>query len=191
VLKRALAVCLFACSVFAADWEAGMRHMNTTMSSDAPLDIRTSRGFGATLGVFVTRNISIDGAAIFINPEVTANGVDLGTLGMQTYSLGARFHFSGQSRFSVFAGAGAALVSLGDLDDQLEADDVYVTFERETTFYAEAGLRYHILPSVALEAGVSYMPLGAELQIRRTNIALPPSLDLDPITVTVAAAYRF
>jgi outer membrane protein W len=167
-----------------------MRHVDTTVSSTAPLDVASSRGFGATLEVFVSRNLSVHTAATLVNPEVTSNGVELGTIGIDTYSLGGRYHFRGRSRFSMFAGGGLAIVNVGDLDDQLE-DDVYAAFDNEMTYYAEGGVRYRVLPRVVLELGVIVMPLSAEMRVERSNILLPSGLDLDPITVSVAAAYRF
>jgi outer membrane protein W len=182
-----------------ADLELGIRHVGTwPMGEEAfaggQLQVVSSRGFAATAEVFWTPHVSTQLAATFINPAafLLPADVDLGTFGIDTYSLTARYHVAPDARFSPFAGAGGALVVFGDLEDRF-ADELEMTFDRETALIAEGGVRYRVLPSVILDAAVSYMPLDATRNHVRndTTLALPDRVHVDPLTVSVGAAWRF
>ncbi len=177
-------------------FEAGIRHVVMSPTGEAgELDVPMSRGFGATADVFWTERISTQFAATFINPEAilfpaNVEPVDLGTIGLDTYSASVRYHFAPRSRLSAYAGGGAALVQIGNLDDQF-GDEVEAEFDSETAFLVEGGLRYRVLPRLFLDLGVSYMPLSAETNVTRTNVTLPAELGLDPVTVSGGVAWRF
>ena len=195
-MKRLVFVLLFACRVFAADFEAGIRHVVVFQTGEAgDLDVPMSRGFAATADVFWTERLSTQFAATFINPEAilfpaNAEPVDLGTIGLDIYSASIRWHFAPRARFSAYAGGGAALVQVGNLDDQF-GDAVEAEFESETAFLIEGGLRYRLLPRLFLDLGVSYMPLSAEPDVAKTNVSLPSEVGLDPVTVSGGVAWRF
>jgi len=191
---------LFAMPLAAADFELGIRHVISKTTGDSgDLDIPLSRGFGASAEVFWSGHFSTNAAASLVNPEAILHpstpppdDVDLGTLGLNIYSLSARWHFAPDARLSAFAGGGAALVRIGNLDDQF-GDVFEAGFANETTFVAEGGLRYRV-QRVAFEMSVMYVPLEAEPQIRRAtdpNVTLPSKLGLDPVIVTLGAAWRF
>jgi outer membrane protein W len=188
-MKRLLLILLLAFPVLAADFEVGVRHLVVFPRGDSgALDIPMGRGFSATAEVFWSERFSTQVAASFANPEAilrpeNTEPVDLGTLGLDIYSVSARYHFSPQSKLSAYAGGGAALVIIGNLDDQF-GDEFEATFDNETTFLGEAGLRYKFWPGVFLELGVAYMPLSASSEeIEGVNV--------DPLIVTGGAMYRF
>jgi outer membrane protein W len=200
---------LLAMPLYAADLELGIRHLSMSPRGDgsfdgSELEIVSSRGFGATAEVFWTPRISTQLAATFVNPAtflqpfspfptlVPVPDVDLGTFGIDTYSLTARYHLAPDARFSPFAGAGAALVVFGDLEDRF-GDDIEMTFDRETAVMVEGGLRYRVLPHVFVDAAVSYMPLEATPNHVRndSNVELPSVVKVDPLTVSVGVAWRF
>jgi len=192
---------LLALPLHAAEIEAGGQHVIAMPSGDTgTLDIKTSRGFSAHVEVFWSDRVSTRGAATFLNPAAILfpdspppTDVDLGTLGLDIYSATARIHFGTHARVSAFAGGGAALVVIGNLDDQF-GDAVEVELDPETTFVAEAGLRYRLFPRVVLEMGVTYMPLEAEANTLRATdprYPLPSTIAVDPLIVSVGAAWRF
>jgi outer membrane protein W len=199
VLTLALAMPLHA-----AQLELGFRHLSMTPGGDGAFDggeleIVSSRGFGATAEVFWTPRISTQLAATFLNPAAFVfpsnpppNDLDLATLGIDTYSLAARYHFAPDRHLSAFAGAGGAIVILGNLDDRF-ADELEMTFDRETALLVEGGLRYRVFPNVILDAAISYMPLEAKANHVRneTTVRLPSSVKLDPLTISAGAAWRF
>jgi hypothetical protein len=184
----------------AADFELGIRHViSKTTGHSGDLDIPLSRGFGASAEVFWSSHFSTSAAATFVNPAAILHpstpppeDVDLGTLGLDIYSLSARWHFAPDARLSTFAGAGAALVKIGNLDDQF-GDTFEADFDNQTTFIVEGGLRYRV-QRVVFEMGVMYVPLEAEPHIRRAtdpNVKLPAKVGLDPVIVSLGAAWRF
>jgi outer membrane protein W len=190
---------LLALPIRAADFELGIRHLSMSpMGDDAfdggQLEIVSSRGFGANAEVFWTPRISTQLAATFVNPAAFVNpaDVDLGTFGIDTYSLSARYHFAPDARFSPFVGAGGALVIFGDLEDRF-GDDIEMTFDRETALLVEGGVRYRLFPSVIVDAAVSYMPLEATPNYVRndTTVPLPQLVKVDPFTISIGAAWRF
>lgn len=197
-----LTIVLLALPLHAANLELGIRHLSLAPMGDGAfdggaLDIVSSRGFGANAEVFWTPRISTQLAATFVNPATflyppNSSDVDLGTFGIDTYSLTARYHFAPDARFSPFVGAGGALVVFGDLEDRF-GDDLEMTFDREVAPVVEGGLRYRVAPHVILDAAVSYIPLQATPNHIRndTPYALPSVIDVDPFTISVGAAWRF
>ena len=195
-MKKLLCVLLFALPLSAADFEIGMRHVAAFSRGDSgELDIPLSRGFAATGEVFWTESIATQFAASFVNPEailfpVNAEPIDLGTLGLDIYSVSARYHFAPRARLSGYLGAGAAFVSIGNLDDQF-GDAIYAELGSDTTVLAEAGLRYRLLDRLYAEVGVMYLPIGAEPEATRGGSALPAEVNVDPLIVSAGLAWRF
>ena len=173
----------------ALQFEAGVRHLVVFAKGDSgSLDIPMGRGFAATAEVFWSERLSTQFAASFANPEAilrpaNAEPVDLGTLGLDIYSASARYHFAPQSKLSAYAGAGAAFVVVGNLDDQF-GEEIDATFGSEITFLGEGGLRYKFWPGVFLELGVSYLPLSASSETFE-------DVNVDPVIVTGGASWRF
>lgn len=199
-----LLLVLFALPLHAADVELGIRHLATSFTGDSEfaggeLDVMSARGFAATAEVFWTPRVSTQLAATFVNPaailfptNTPPDDVDLGTLGLDTYSVSARWNFAPEARWSAFAGGGVALVSIGNLEDRF-GDDIELTYDNQTAFLVEGGVRYRFLRNVYLDATVTYMPLEAEPNFVRndTNVVLPPKLSLNPATLSVGAAWRW
>ena len=178
-MKSFLLVAFLATSAFAQDFEVGMRHLIVTTGDTGDLELPMSRGFAATAEVFFTPRVSTELSVSFVNPEATYRDVDLGTLGLQTTALTARWNYG-----FVFVGAGGALVTIGNLDDQL-GDEIEVEFDREIAPVVEGGLRVRIGRISGLLL-VSYMPLTAE-----PNVPFPDELSIDPLTVGIGASWRF
>ena len=199
-MKRLLCVLLFAFPLFAADVEVGVDHVLTMMHGESAfdggdLDVQTSRGFTAGAEVFFTPRVSTRFTATFINPVAILNpgDIDLNTLGIDTYAACARWHFTPAARFSPFAGGGVAFVSFGNLEQRF-ADDIEMEVGNETTFFAEAGLRYRFRPRIFLHATVMYMPLDGDVTVirnQRPDVVLPERIDLNPMTISGGASWRF
>lgn len=197
-MMRFLLILLLAVPAFGADVEAGVRHLVVFPRGDAgDLDIPMSRGFGATVEVFWSERISTQFAASFMNPEAIlfppdAEPVDLGTLGLDIYSVTARYHFMPRSRLSAYAGGGAAFVVIGNLDDQF-GDAFEATFDSETTFLAEAGLRYRLMPRLFVALDATYLPLTAEpdVLLNTGQLVLPREMDLGSVIMSAGLSWRF
>jgi opacity protein-like surface antigen len=192
-MRIAVLCLLLAVPLHAAEIEVGGQHVIGIARGDTgELDIATSRGFGAHMDVFWSDRVSTRVAAVFLNPaailfpdDPPPTDVDLGTLGLDIYSATARYHLAPHARLSAFAGGGAALVSIGNLDDQF-GDDVEIEFDSETTYVVEAGLRVRIFPRIVLEASAAYLPLELE-----APAPLPSKIAVDPLIVSIGAAWRF
>jgi hypothetical protein len=195
---RVVALLLLALPVAAADIELAIHHVVAfPMGESGDLDIPMSRGFSASGEVFFTRRVSAQATALFINPEAILypatpppDDVDLGTLGLDVYYATARWHFAPERRISAFAGGGAALVMIGNLDDQF-GDEVEAEFDDEVTFVVEGGLRYRFRSRLFLLLSATYLPLKPETRVIRTSVPLPETVGVDPLIVSAGASWRF
>ncbi len=196
----ALLAALVALPLHAADVEVGIHHVGTMMTGDGSydgyeLEVELSRGFAASAEWFFSERVSTQFSATFINPVAVINpgDVDLNTISLDTYALSARYHFAPASRFSYFAGAGVAYVSLGNLEERFD-DRIEIEFDPQTTFLVEGGVRYRVHPRIALSAAMTYMPLEADsnvLRDERPGVSLPETISLDPLTLSAGASWRF
>ncbi|HYC91346.1 MAG TPA: outer membrane beta-barrel protein [Thermoanaerobaculia bacterium] len=159
-----------------AEIEVGAQHAIAMYGDNEALTIDTSRGFGAHVEVFWSDSLSTRAAATFLNPAVYTSETDLGTMGLDLWSATARWHIG--SRFSGYAGAGVALVTIGNLEDQF-GDAVERQLDPELAAVVEGGVRYCIHPRIVLELGATYVPLQAE------------EIAVDPLIVSAGAAWRF
>jgi hypothetical protein len=191
---------LAAGAAFASGIEAGVQHVILMPAENGALEIESSRGFSAHAEVFWSDALSTRAAVTFLNPAAILyprnpppDDIDLGTLGLDIYSVSARFHVRPRSRLSAFAGAGGAFVEIGNLDDQF-GNDVEIDFDPELSFIAEGGLRYRFRSRIILEAGVTYLPLEADSKIERASdprYGVPETVKVNPLIVSVGAAWRF
>ena len=181
-------------------YEIGIQHVGVVTTGDTgDLDVPLGRGFAITGERWVSPEFSTALTATFVNPEAILfpsnpppNDVDLGTIGLQTTSLTARWNFRSEEFFSAFAGAGPALVRIGNLDDQF-GDAVEADFDTRLTFVIQGGVRFRPwdIPGPALNLTASYTPLKAEPNVRKTNVPLPGELALNPVTIGIGASWRF
>lgn len=191
---------LAAGAALAAEIEAGVQHVIMMTAENGALKIESSRGFSAHGEVFWSNKLSTRAAVTFLNPAAILfpgnpppDDVDLGTLGLDIYSVTGRFHVRTRHRLSAYAGGGGAFVEIGNLDDQF-GDDVEIDFDPEITLVAEGGLRFRFRSQIFLEAGVVYLPLEAESQIERASdprYTVPDTVKVNPLIVSVGAAWRF
>lgn len=196
----ALLLALVTLPLHAADVEVGIHHVATMMTGegsydDFELEVELSRGFAASAEWFFSPRVSTQFSATFINPVAVINpgDVDLNTISLDTYAFAARYHFASASRFSTFAGAGVAYVSLGNLEERFD-DRIEIEFDPQVTFLVEGGVRYRLHERIALSAALRYMPLEADsnvLRDERPGVTLPERISLDPLTLSVGAAWRF
>jgi outer membrane protein W len=199
-MKRLALLVLLALPLRAAEVEVGIHHVATMMTGDgtydgAELEVELSRGFAASAEVFFSERLSTQLAATFINPVagIHPGDVDLNTISLDIYALSGRWHFAPEARFSGFAGGGVAFVSLGNLEERFD-DRIEIEFDPETTFLVEAGLRYRFRPRIIFTGSLTYMPLEAEsivIRDERPDVPLPEQVSLDPVTISVGAAWRF
>ncbi|HVS33674.1 MAG TPA: OmpW family outer membrane protein [Thermoanaerobaculia bacterium] len=189
---RLFIIIILALPVSAADF--GIRYLSTYIKDSGKIEVPSSLGFGATAEVIWSRNLSTQLAGTFVQPAaiLTSSNTDLGTIDMDVVSLVMRYRARDGSRFSPFAGAGAAVVFLGDLDDRF-GNDIEAELETQTSLVVEAGVRSRISPRLTLEAAAMYLPLEPEVRVRRNegSAAIPPVITLNPIVVSIGISRRF
>lgn len=200
-MTRLVLLLLLALPLQAGNFELGIQHVAVIQTGDTgDLDVPLSRGFSATGEWFFSEAFSAQLAATFINPEAILfpsdpppDDLDLGTLGIDTYALTARYHFRRGARLSPFAGAGAGLVVLGNLDDRFDVN-LEAEFDPELAPIVEGGLRYRFRRGMILSAALRYMPLTATTEVTLDTdprVDLPEELELNPLTLSVGASWRF
>lgn len=199
-MRRLLLALLLAAPLSAAEFELGAQHLFTIFGDNPELEIPSSRGFGASAEVFWSEAVSTRASATFLNPAAILypenpppSDLDLGTLGLDIYAATARWHFAPQRRFSGYAGGGGAIVVIGNLDDQF-GDDIEVELDPELAVVVEGGVRFRALPRLFFEAGVTYLPLEAKGDVKRWDdprVQLPETIAVDPVMISVSAAWRF
>lgn len=176
MMKGFFLLLLFSAPLHGAEIEVGAQHVVAMYGDNGALEFDMSRGFGAHVEAFWSNAISTRAAATFLNPAVYTPEVDLGTMGLDIWSATARWHVG--SRFSGYVGAGGALVTIGNLEDQF-GDAVEREFDPEVAAVVEGGVRYRIHPRIMLELGATYIPLQVE------------EIAVDPLIVSAGAAWRF
>lgn len=190
---------LVATSTFAADIEVGIQHLNTIMTGEAAFDggeieVVSSRGYGVTGEVFWSPRFSTQLAATFINPAafLRPQDMDLQTLGTNVYSATARYHFTSASRFTPFAGGGAALATFRNLDERF-GESYELEVEATPALMVEGGVRFRFRPRIHFDFTLTYMPVEADVNVVRNtnNIAVPSTIGLDPVTMKAGASWRF
>jgi Outer membrane protein W len=184
-------------SVEAGARYADIRFRGRNAFGDGDLEIPGARGWAATLEWFRSPRVSVSFESSFFQPRAFLLStqsplaeVDLNVLAIDTHALTARLHFRPQARISPFVGAGGALVVFGVLDDRF-GDQIHADLPRRKVPVFEAGIRFPMRPRVTIALAATYMPLDAELRVDKTNRPLPASLEVDPVTVTAGASWRF
>lgn len=174
-------------------WMSQTDVQGTTELGDFATDFESGDGFGASLNVFLTKRISAEFSAFRLSSDATLKLGDvawsMGSAGMSPLSAGVQYHFAGRSRIDPYIGAGAAYV----LGGEMESSDLNglgvgkVKLGDELTYYANAGIGFHILPSVALVLDGRYIPYepGSESSLTGAEE------DLDLTTVVLSAGLRF
>ncbi|HVR38510.1 MAG TPA: OmpW family outer membrane protein [Thermoanaerobaculia bacterium] len=180
-----------------AQLEMGGRYIGTihheTKSAGNTLELGTCQGFAAFAEKFWSERTSTRIEARFLQPAVFLQpaDIDLGTLGVEPVALTMRYHLAPRAWLSPYVGAGAAYVHFGNLDDQ-NADDIDVQFDSEIAPVGEAGVRWRVRERIFFDFGITYMPIEANADIRRSNgVVLPDQVTIHPLVYGAAASWRF
>ncbi|HWW61038.1 MAG TPA: OmpW family outer membrane protein [Thermoanaerobaculia bacterium] len=189
--RRIVAILILLAAPALAQTEIGARYIATSEQKTDSIELHTCQGFAAFGERFWSDRFSLRLEARFLQPAAFVSGVDLGTLGVEPVALTMRYHLAPNARFSPYAGAGVAYVRFGDLDDQF-GDDVDITFDSETAFVGEAGVRLRLHERISFDFGVTYMPVDATPLVHRgAGVALPDKIRINPIVLGGAASWRF
>ena len=171
----------------------------TTLSgSDVEVDSQT--GLGLTAGYFVTdqiaiellastqfeHDLSIDGGAL--------NGTELGSVKHLPPTLSAQYHFDTGSQFRPYVGVGVNYTIFSDEDVDSEAAAVGVTdidIDDSMGFAGQVGVDYELGNGWLLNAGVRYIRIEAETEVKTATGSTKVDVDIDPWVTNIGIGYRF
>lgn len=160
------------------------------------MEAEEGRALGAGANWFVTRHLSAEGAVFGIRSDAgllfeDAAAIDLGSIDLNTVSLGVQFHVLGQSRFDPYIGAGGAYVMADELNSR-DLDTLglgSIELDDEVTYYLNAGLGFQITPGFGLVVDGRMIPY--EPTSRSTATGVEQDLELSPRILSVGLRLRF
>jgi len=178
-------------------WGSSVDFQGTNRFDDFfEMDLDRGSGLGLGVNVFLTERVSAELAAFELRSDAELAFADLeplsmGRLTIRPVTLGAQYHFAGQSRFDPYIGAGAAWVSANDLESS-DLDDLgigSIELDDEFTYYANAGFGFHFTTSFGLALDARYIQY--EPASRSKVSGGEEDLELSPLFVSVGLRLRF
>lgn len=204
-MKKSFLAILFLCAplLFAQDrdiqitiWgsQADMQG-DSGLGDGFEIDFEDGKALGASVNVPVNRFLSIEGSVFGIRSDAAIRfedaALNLGTLDLVPFTLGAQFHPLGNSRFDPYAGAGAAYVVGGDLfsSDLVTLGLGRIELENEVTYYVNAGISVRIVNGLGLT--IDGRQIQYEPSSRSTATGVEQDLELSPRLLSVGLRLRF
>lgn len=202
--KAVLAILLFLCIPLCAQ----ERNIHLTiwasqvdMQGDSELgdgfeaDFDDGNALGASANLGLNRWFSVEGSVFAIRSDAFLGfegaELDLGSVDLVPFTLGAQVHLLGDSRFDPYVGAGAAYIVADDLSSneldllglgRIELDD-------EVTYYINAGI------GVRIAGGFGIVLDGRQIQYeptsRSTATGVEQDLELNPRLLSLGLRLRF
>ncbi|HEY0370920.1 MAG TPA: OmpW family outer membrane protein, partial [Thermoanaerobaculia bacterium] len=158
-MKKLLFALLFVCvPLFAQDrnlqWTIWVSQVDMQGDSDLDggftADFDDGKALGLSANYGVNRWFSVEGSVFGIRSDATLGfedaALDLGSVDLVPFTLGAQFHPLGDSRFDPYIGAGAAYIVADDLSSS-DLDTLgigRIELENEATYYVNAGIGIRI-----------------------------------------------
>lgn len=204
-MKKSLLAILFLCAplLFAQDrnvqitiWASQVDMQGDSDLGDGfELDFDDGGALGGSANLSLNRFLSIEGSVFAIRSDAALDfdgaALDLGSVDLVPFTLGAQFHFLGDSRFDPYVGAGAAYVVADDLNST-DLDILglgRIELDNEITYYVNAGV------SVRIAGGFGLTVDGRQIQYepssRSTATGVERDLDLSPRLLSVGLRLRF
>lgn len=159
-------------------------------------DFDDGTAMGLSANWFVGRFVSVEGsvfnlrndAALTIDPTLA---IDLGTVRLTPFMLGAQVHLAGRSRIDPYIGGGAAYVVARDLfTPDLEAGGVgRIELDNQLTYYLNAGIGFQIAGGFGIVIDGRYIPF--ETDSRSTVTGVEQELELQPQILSLGLRLRF
>lgn len=168
--------------------------------SGSEVEVDSQTGLGLTAGYFMTdqvaiellastqfeHDLSIDGGAL--------NGTELGSVKHLPPTLSAQYHFDTGSQFRPYVGVGINYTIFSDEDVDSEAAAVGVTdieVDNSVGLAGQVGLDYELGNGWLLNAGVRYIDIEAETEIKTATGSTKVDVDIDPWVTNIGIGYRF
>ena len=203
-MKKLLFALLFVCApLFAQErnihltiWASQVDMQGDSELGDgfeADFDDGNALGLSANYGI--NRWFSVEGSVFAIRSDASLGfedaALDLGSVDLVPFTLGAQVHLLGDSRFDPYIGAGAAYVVADDLSSS-DLDTLglgRIELENEATYYLNAGI------GIRIAGGFGITVDGRQIQYdpstRSTATGVEQDLELSPRLLSVGLRLRF
>ena len=169
---------------------------------DIDVNFDSEQGFGVAVNVFWGSKISTEFAASVVEPDVAFESTNpaipaftAGSLEMIPITATLQYHFSPDSRFDPYVGAGAAYVLFDELDAADDLDDVDLTaidFDDDVGFVLNAGFSFDFTPNLALYVDGKYVPVSSSATARfATGPGQETDVDINPLILGVGLGWQF
>ena len=180
-----------------AVWGSSVQMQGSNSFEDGfETELESGTGLGLTTGIFVTNRLSVEAGVFVLSSDAALDfdGVDqlsLGSIDLVPITLGAQFHFLGQSRFDPSIGGGVAYVMAEDLEsaDLTGVGLGAIELDDEVTLYVNGGLGFQFTPSIGVALDARYIPYKPVSASSVTGAE--EDLDLSPLILSAGIRFRF
>ncbi|HEX6095684.1 MAG TPA: OmpW family outer membrane protein [Thermoanaerobaculia bacterium] len=202
-MRKLLVVLLFVSApLFAQDrnihltiWASQVDMEGDTDLGDFEADFDEGNALGVSANYGINRWFSVEGSVFGIRSDATLGfedaSLDLGSVDLVPFTLGAQVHLLGDSRFDPYIGAGAAYVVADDLSSS-DLDTLglgRIELENQATYYLNAGVGIRIAGGFGIT--VDGRQIQYEPSSRSTTTGVEQDLDLSPRLLSVGLRLRF
>lgn len=203
-MKKLLFALLFVCApLFAQErnihltiWVSQVDMQGDSQLGDGfEADFNDGNALGLSANYGINRWLSVEGSVFGIRSDAALNfesaTLDLGSVDLVPFTLGAQLHPLGDSRFDPYIGAGVAYVVADDLSSS-DLDTLglgRIELENKATYYVNAGI------GIRIAGGFGIAIDGRQIQYdpstRSTATGVKQDLELTPRLVSVGLRLRF
>jgi outer membrane protein W len=202
-MRKLLVVLLFVSApLFAQDrnihltiWASQVDMEGDTDLGDFEAEFDEGNALGVSANYGINRWFSVEGSVFGIRSDATLGfedaSLDLGSVDLVPFTLGAQVHLLGDSRFDPYIGAGAAYVVADDLSSS-DLDTLglgRIELENQATYYLNAGVGIRIAGGFGIT--VDGRQIQYEPSSRSTTTGVEQDLDLSPRLLSVGLRLRF
>ena len=172
-----------------------MQGENDFGGSGFETDFEDGAGLGVSANWLVNPHFSVEGSVFGLRSDAGLRfqvaPIDLGTLNLTVFTLGAQFHVLGGSRIDPYVGAGGAYIISDDFfTPDLDAAGVgRIEIGNETAYYVNAGIGFQITPGFGLVADARYIPYEASSRSAVTGVE--QDLEISPRIYSAGVRLRF
>ena len=139
---------------------------------------------------FLTNNVALELIAATSRHEIQAGASDIGHAWILPPTLTLQYHFTPDSRFSPYVGAGLNYSMFYGEDEESGYSDLDV--DGGVGYALQAGMDYWINENWGLNLDAKYINLDVDVDVNSGGSALAArNVDLDPIIIGAGVSYRF
>lgn len=159
------------------------------------LDADDGNALGLSANLGINRWFSVEGSVFGVRSDAIlgfeGTELDLGSVDLVPFTLGAQVHFLGDSRIDPYIGAGGAYIVADDLSSS-DLDTLglgRIELDNELTYYYGAGIGIRIAGGFGLTVDgrqIQYEPTS-----RSTVTGVEQELDLSPRLLSIGLRLRF